>query len=163
MRLGIGVWLRGRPVAASTAWNWQPIYLTAGTDGSQWVGYSDGGATRPAPAFGSISGQPTSVTDLLALYDDTNSDVYLAVFEGDYATRMAGMTLDIGGTVFEPFEVEVIAGNTWLRYDGVGDLLPGQGYEVIFGSAVPPIENPTLGLLTEGDRLGDHVIWGSDV
>jgi hypothetical protein len=36
------------------------------------------------------------------------------------------------------------------------------------GSVDPPdppetIENPILGPLVEGDRLGDHVTWGSDV
>lgn len=113
--------------------DWQDVGLTAGTDGAQWVGYSDGGFTRPSPAFGSITGQPSARTDLLALYDDTNSDVYLAVFMGDYSYLMRDLPLDIGGTVFTPFEVEVISGNTWLRYNGVGDLIDGSMYQVRFG------------------------------
>lgn len=110
---------------------WQTITLTAGDEG-QWVGFSDGGANRPQPAFGSIDAQPTATTELLALYDDTVSDVYLVVFAGDYVAEMTGLTLSIGGFPFEPFEIELISGNTWLRYNGTGDLLTGNAYQIDF-------------------------------
>lgn len=126
-------WYGRRRRNTGLAFNWQPITLTAGTDGTQWVGYSDGGDLRPAPAFGSISNQPSNVASLLALYDDTNSDVYLAVFSGDWVSEMSALPMSIGGTPFTPFESELISGNTWVRYNGVGDWVDGANYEVEFG------------------------------
>lgn len=111
--------------------NWQEFDLIAG-NGGQWIGFSDGGATRPQPAFGSVGSQPTTVTTLLALYDDTNSDVYLAVFAGDYVDEMDGLILSIGGFALAPFEIELISGNTWIRYNGTGDLTAGATYQVEF-------------------------------
>lgn len=117
---------------APVDFDWQPFDLTAGADGFQWVGFSDGSATLPQPAFGSISAQPSAVTELLGLYDDTASDVYLVVFAGDWEYAMAGLVLSIGGTEFTPFEVELINGNTWLRYNGVGDLEDEAVYQIEF-------------------------------
>lgn len=111
---------------------WQPISVTAG-DGGQWVGYSDGGETRPQPSFGSISGQPSALTNLLAFYDDTASNVYLVVFSGDWVSEMSSMTFSIGGMPFTPFEAELISGNTWIRYNGLGDWVDGDNYQVEFG------------------------------
>lgn len=113
--------------------NWQPIDVIAGTDGTQWVGYSDGGETRPQPAFGSISGQPSDKTELLAIYDDTNSDVYLVVFSGDWLSEMNNLTLSIGGFPITPFEAQLVSGNTWLRYNGVGDWVDEDVYQIEFG------------------------------
>jgi hypothetical protein len=112
---------------------WGPIDLTAGTDGVQWIGYSSGGATLPQPGFGSLSGQPSTVTNLLALYDDTNSNVYLAVFSGDWLAYLSDLPLSIGGTPFTPFNANVISGNTWIRYEGVGDFIDGALYQIEFG------------------------------
>lgn len=112
-------------------WDWQPFTLTAG-DGDQWIGFSDGGATRPQPAFGAIDGQPTAITNLLALYDDTASNVYLAVFAGEWLPELSDLTLDIGGTQLTPFDAEVISGNTWLRYNGVGDWVADANYQIGF-------------------------------
>lgn len=112
--------------------NWQMITLTAGEEG-QWLGFSDGGATRPQPGFGAISGQPSDKTDLLALYDDSFSNVYLAVFSGDWLSDMATLTMAIGGTPFTPFDANVISGNTWIRYNGVGDFVDGADYQIKFG------------------------------
>lgn len=130
-------------------WEWAGFDLTAGSDGVQWVGYSDGGATRPQPAFGSISGQPTPRTDLLALYDDTASGVFLAVFAGDFTARLAGIEVSFGGFVMDAFEVELIDGNTWARFIGLpGDLTPAAVYQVAFGfdlQAAPIItEQPSI-------------------
>lgn len=113
--------------------NWQPLSMTAGTDGVQWIGFSNGDATLPQPAFGSISGEPSALTTLLGLYDDTNSGVYLAVFSGDWLKYMHELPLTIGGITIRPFDGEVISGNTWLRYNGLGDLADGQNYEILFG------------------------------
>lgn len=112
--------------------NWQMITLTAGEEG-QWIGFSDGGADRPQPGFGSISGQPSDKTNLLALYDDTESNVYLAVFSGDWMAEMTPLTMTIGGMPFTSFEVSFISGNTWVRYNGSGDLVDGADYQIEFG------------------------------
>lgn len=130
-------------------WDWQEFDLTNG-DGGQWVGYSDGGATRPQPAFGSISAQPTSRTALLALYDDTASGVVLAVFAGNYVSQLEGLQISIGGFVLESFEVELISGNTWVRFDDMpGVWTPGDVYQVLFGFDLIqgpfPITNSILG------------------
>lgn len=110
-----------------------PMDLLAEAEG-QWVGYSDGGVTRPQPAFGTIDPQPTAVTNLLAFYDDTNSGVFLAVFEGDYESELAGLQVSIGGFVMPSFEIELISGNTWVRLSGLpGDLEDGVLYQVEFG------------------------------
>jgi len=107
--------------------------LNAGAEG-QWVGYSDGGATRPQPAFGTVNPQPTAVTTLLAFYDDTNSGVFLAVFQGDYESELAGLQVSIGGFVMPSFEIELISGNTWVRLSGLpGDMEDGALYQVLFG------------------------------
>lgn len=111
---------------------WETITLTAG-DGDQWVGFSDGGPTRPQPGFGSISGEPSTKTELLALYDDTASNVYLAVFKGEWLGYMESLPMSIGGFPFSPFDANVIDGNTWVRYYGSGDWLIGQDYQVEFG------------------------------
>jgi hypothetical protein len=117
----------------SAFWSWQQFDLTNG-DGGQWVGYSDGGATRPQPAFGSISGQPTTRTTLLALYDDTASGIVLTVFAGSYVAQLQGLQLSIGGFVLNSFEVELISGNTWVRFDDMpGVWTPGTVYEMLFG------------------------------
>lgn len=116
-----------------TDFDWSAIDVTAGSEG-QWVGYSDGGNTRPQPAFGSISGQPSPITDLLALYDDTASGVVLAVFSGDYATEMGGLQMSIGGFALSSFETELISGNTWVRFSGQpGDWSDGDVYQIEFG------------------------------
>lgn len=113
-------------------WNMQPITMTAGTNG-QHVGYSTGGATLPQPAFGSISGQPTSITPLLAFYNDTASGRYLAVFQGDYLLALVGLKITIGGFPITSYEAELIGGNTWLRFTaGLGNLTPGAAYELVF-------------------------------
>lgn len=130
-------------------WDWQTFSLTNG-DGGQWVGYSDGGATRPQPAFGSISAQPTSRTKLLALYDDTASGVVLAVFAGNYVSQLDGLQISIGGYVLNSFEVELISGNTWVRFEDMpGVWTPGDVYEVLFGFNLIqgpfPITNSILG------------------
>lgn len=130
-------------------WDWQTFDLTNG-DGDQWVGYSDGGATRPQPAFGSISAQPTSRTTLLALYDDTASGVVLAVFAGNYVSQLEGLQISIGGFVLESFEVELIGGNTWVRFDDMpGVWTPGDVYQVLFGFDLIqgpfPVTNSILG------------------
>lgn len=111
----------------------QEIVLTNGSEG-QWVGYSDGGATRPQPAFGSISVQPSEFTQLLALYDDTNSGIVLAVFEGDWVDAFDGLQVSIGGFVLTSYEVELISGNTWVRFsDMPGDWVDGDDYQILFG------------------------------
>lgn len=112
--------------------NWQMVTLTAGEEG-QWLGFSDGGTTRPQPGFGAISGQPSDKTDLLALYDDTASNVYLAVFSGDWLSDMGNLTMSIGGMPFVPFDANVISGNTWIRYSGSGDFVDGANYQIEFG------------------------------
>lgn len=113
--------------------DWQPFDLTAGTDGVQWVGFSNGDATLPQPAFGSISAEPSALTSLLGLYDDTNSNVYLAVFSGEWLAELSALPMSIGGTSFTPFDASVISGNTWVRYTGVGDWQDGALYQVEFG------------------------------
>ena len=113
--------------------DWQPFDLTAGTDGAQWIGYSDGSATLPQPVFGAVSSQPSALTDLLGLYDDTNSNVYLAVFSGEWLAELSALPMSIGGTPFTPFDASIISGNTWVRYTGLGDWQDGAMYQVEFG------------------------------
>lgn len=112
--------------------NWQMVTLTAGEEG-QWIGYSNGSDTLPQPWFGAIDVQPSDKTDLLALYDDTASNVYLAVFSGDWLADMANLTMSIGGMAFVPFDASVISGNTWVRYNGSGDFVDGADYQIEFG------------------------------
>lgn len=113
-------------------WNFQPIVMTAATNG-QWVGYSTGVTTTPQPAFGSISGQPTAITTLLALYNDTASGRYLVVFQGNYLLALQGLKIIIGGFPIASYETQLISGNTWVRFDdGIGNLVPG-AYEITFG------------------------------
>lgn len=113
-------------------WDFQTVTMTAEDEG-QWVGYSDGGVTRPQPAFGSLSAQPTAVTPILALYNDTASGRYLAVFQGNYLLSLQGVKLIIGGFPISSYELEIISGNTWVRFpDGIGNMTPGN-YEVTFG------------------------------
>lgn len=138
MRLGVGLWLpMGGKFSTSPPvidWNWQEFDMTNGTDGVQWVGYSSGTDNTPNPPFGSITNQPSSVTPLLALYDDTASGVVLAVFDGDYSSSLVGLDVSIGGYVLESYEVELVSGNTWVRFsDMPGDWVSGETYEVLFG------------------------------
>lgn len=126
-----GIPLRGEPTP-SFDWQWREVDLTNGGEG-QWVGYSLGGDTLPNPAFGSISQEPTPVTSLIALYDDTNSAVVLAVFSGEWSSQLTGLRVSIGGFVLESFEVEVISGNTWVRFaDMPGDWEGGAVYQILF-------------------------------
>jgi hypothetical protein len=113
-------------------WDFQPFSMTAEEEG-QWVGYSTGVTTTPQPAFGSISGEPTTETTLLALYNDTASGRYLVVFQGDYLLALQGLKLIIGGFPIDSYETQLIAGNTWVRFDdGVGNLTPAD-YQIEFG------------------------------
>lgn len=112
-------------------WDFQPISLTAEENG-QWVGFSTGGATLPQPAFGGIDGQPTAITTLLALYNDTASGRYIAVFQGAYVSSLTGLVVTFGGVPLASYERELISGNTWVRFpDGLGNLTPG-AYQVTF-------------------------------
>lgn len=113
--------------------DWVAFQFTAGTDGTQWVGYSDGGENRPQPAFGTLAGQPTTVTNLLAIYDDTASGNYIVVFAGDYLSLMSNLPMTIGSTTYTPFDANVINGNTWIRYTGDGDWVDAVDYTVTFG------------------------------
>lgn len=132
-RAGNGMQEVYTPAGAPVDFEWSEIDLTAGSEG-QWVGFSDGGNTRPQPAFGSISAQPSPITNLLALYDDTASGVVLAVFSGDYATEMDGLQMSIGGFVLNSFETQLISGNTWVRFNGQpGDWTAGDVYQIEFG------------------------------
>lgn len=116
----------------------QDFSMTAGQEG-QWIGYSTGSPTTPQPAFGSIDRQPTDQATLLAFYDDTASGVFLAVFSGNHVQALQGLELSIGGYVVQSFEVELISGNTWVRFDGIpGDLMSGASYEVLFGYDLSP-------------------------
>lgn len=131
-------------IAPPIDWNWQTFSMTNGGDGVQWVGYSVGGATLPNPAFGSISNEPTDKATLLAFYQDTASGVVLAVFSGEWETELAGLEVSLGGLVLYPFEIEVISGNTWLRYDGMPGLwTEGVVYEVLFGWGLEPVFDPS--------------------
>lgn len=113
--------------------DFQGFDMNNGGEG-QWVGYSIGGATLPNPPFGSISGEPTQVSQLLALYDDTASGVVLAVFEGDWVVALNGLQLSIGGFVLNSFERELISGNTWVRFsDMPGNWDVGASYQIAFG------------------------------
>lgn len=119
--------------AVTVAFDWAAFQFTAGTDGAQWIGYSDGGADRPQPAFGTLAGQPTTVTNLLAIYDDTASGNYIAVFAGDYLSLMSSLPMTIGSTTYTPFDASVVNGNTWIRYTGDGDWIDTETYSVSFG------------------------------
>lgn len=132
---------RGTPIVISErgapfilrAFDWAAFQFTAGADGVQWIGYSDGGADRPQPAFGTLAGQPTTVTNLLAIYDDTASGNYIVVFSGDYLSLMSSLPMTIGSTTYTPFDANVINGNTWIRYTGDGDWVDAADYTVTFG------------------------------
>lgn len=113
--------------------SWFAITLTAGAGGGQWVGFSDGGANRPQPAFGSISGQPTTISNLLAVYDDTASGNYIAVFSGDHLAAFRNLPMQVGSTTYTPFNASVVGGNTWIRYTGSGDWVDAQTYTITFG------------------------------
>lgn len=131
-------------IAPPIDWNWQTFSMTNGGDGVQWVGYSVGGATLPNPAFGSISNEPTDKATLLAFYQDTASGVVLSVFSGEWETELAGLEVSLGGLVLYPFEIEVISGNTWLRYNGMPGLwTEGVVYEVLFGWGLEPVFDPS--------------------
>lgn len=132
---------RGVPIVISengspfivNAFDWVQFQFTAGTDGVQWIGYSDGGQDRPQPAFGTLAGQPTTVTNLLAIYDDTASGNYIVVFAGDYLSLMSSLPMTIGSTTYTPFDANIINGNTWIRYTGDGDWVDAADYTVTFG------------------------------
>lgn len=123
--------VNGLPVPPD--FDWASFQFTAGTDGVQWVGYSDGGTDRPQPAFGALAGQPTTVTNLLAIYDDTASGNYIVVFAGDYLSIISSLPMTIGSTTYTPFDASVINGNTWIRYTGDGDWVDATDYTVTFG------------------------------
>ena len=111
--------------------------MTAGGEG-QWVGYSNGIAPQPQPAFGSIDVQPTTTTDLLAFYDDTASGVFLVSFAGDFLDELQGLQLSIGGFVVDSTQTYLVGDTTWLRFTGIpGDLTVGAEYEVLFGFDLP--------------------------
>lgn len=119
--------------APQIEWNWQQFEITNGLE-DQWVGYSIGINGVPQPAFGIIDGQPTDVTDLLALYDDTNSGMVIAVFDGDYYSDLTGVQLSIGGFVMTATETQYVAGQTVVRFsDMPGDWGEGDVYQVQFG------------------------------
>lgn len=132
---------RGVPIVISekgapfivNAFDWTPFQFTAGTDGTQWIGYSDGGANRPQPAFGTLANQPTTVTSLLAIYDDTASGNYIVVFAGDYLSLMSNLPMTVTSTTYTPFDASVVSGNTWIRYTGDGDWIDAETYSVSFG------------------------------
>lgn len=111
----------------------QTFNMTNGAQG-QWVGFSTGAPTTPQPAFGSISAQPTAQATLLAFYDDTASGVVLAVFSGAHAAALADLEVSVAGSVLTAFEVEMISGNTWVRFTGApGNWVSGAVYAVLFG------------------------------
>lgn len=123
--------VQGLPVPP--AFDWAQFQFTSGTDGAQWIGYSDGGADRPQPAFGTMASQPTTVTNLLAIYDDTASGNYIAVFAGDYLSLMSNLPMTVASTTYTPFDASVVNGNTWIRYTGDGDWIDAETYSVAFG------------------------------
>lgn len=145
--------------------DFQEFSMTAGTDGVQWVGYSTGLDNTPNPPFGSIQSQPTDVTTLLAFYDDTASGVFLAVFDGEYASELQGLQLSVGGYVVDSFDINEDAGNTWVRFNGIpGDLVAGGQYEVTFGFDLPRVPAPaftTQPSISGSPQVG-QVLTGTD-
>lgn len=150
MRIGVylGLPMRGGGGSAPTPpieWNWQQFDLTCGDEG-QWVGYSNGVNGVPQPSFGAISLQPTAVTELLALYDDTNSSMVIAVFNGDYAVELAGLQVSIGGFVMTSTETQFVGGQTVVRFpDMPGDWQGGDVYQILLGWELSPGPDLTVG------------------
>lgn len=115
-------------------WDWQETDVTV-ADSGEWIGYSNGDLAYPPfnPPIGLISNQPTSVTDMIALFQDVGSGDIVVVFNGDYTQELQLLKMAIGGFELNPSGYSLQTGNTWLRFSGLpGDFESGSIYEVVF-------------------------------
>lgn len=121
-------------VAPLGDFNWQSITVTAG-DSGDWFGYSNGDIAYPPfnPPVGSVTGQPTPLTELEALFQDSSGDI-VAVFQGNWQTAMQSVGLTLDGQVLSPNGYSLQGGNTFLRFTGyVGSVTDGGSYTAVFG------------------------------
>lgn len=119
-------------------WDWQAFTMTP-ADTGDWIGYTNGDIAPPPfnPPEGTITGQPTSVTTLQALYSDGDTGEVVAVFNGDYVGLLDGLPLTVNGVVLAPESISLQWGSTWVRYSGLpSGFVAGTPYTVLFGDAV---------------------------
>lgn len=122
------------PGPAPIDFNWQPFTMQTG-DSGDWIGFSNGDIISPPfnPPVGSISGEPTTVTQLEALFNDDSGDI-VAVFQGDWRIELQEVGMTLEGQTLTPQGYSLQGGNTFLRFSGyVGSLEVNTPYAVTFG------------------------------
>lgn len=111
------------PVAAATVWNWQVFTLRTG-DSGDWIGYSNGDIVSPPfnPPVGTITNEPTAITQLEAIFQDASGDI-VAVLQGDWQAYVSNVTMafDAEPLTYQGYSLQ--GGNTFLRFSGFLETL----------------------------------------
>lgn len=108
--------------------------MLADTSGD-WVGFSAGIVPVPpySTAIGIIDAEPTAVTELAALFQDSSGDI-VAAFMGDWRNCLAEVGLTFDGQALTPSGYSLQNGCTFLRFSGyTGSVAVGNQYDVLFG------------------------------
>lgn len=115
-------------------WDWQPFTVRTGDSGA-WIGYSNGDIVSPPfnPPVGTITNEPTAITQLEAIFQDGSGDI-VAVLQGDWQAYVGNVTMafDAEPLAYQGYSLQ--GGNTFMRFSGFSDTLAvDTDYTVEFG------------------------------
>lgn len=122
------------PVAAATVWNWQVFTVRTG-DSGDWIGFSNGDIVSPPfnPPVGTITNEPTAITQLEAIFQDASGDI-VAVLQGDWQAYVSNVTMSFDAEPLTYQGYSLQGGNTFLRFSGFSDTVAvDTDYTVEFG------------------------------
>lgn len=124
----------GPIVEPTVNWDWQPFMVRTGDSGA-WIGFSNGDIVSPPfnPPVGTITNEPTAITQLEAIFQDGSGDI-VAVLQGDWQAYVDNVTMafDAEPLTYQGYSLQ--GGNTFMRFSGFSDtLVVGTDYTVEFG------------------------------
>lgn len=123
------------PIAVpSVNWDWQVFTVRTGDSGA-WIGYSNGDIVSPPfnPPVGTITNEPTAITQLEAIFQDASGDI-VAAFQGDWRAYVSIVTMafDAEPLTYQGYSLQ--GGNTFLRFSGFSETIAvDTDYTVEFG------------------------------
>lgn len=113
----------GPIVEPSVNWDWQAFTVRTG-DSGDWIGFSNGDIVSPPfnPPVGTITNEPTAITQLEAIFQDAIGDI-VAVLQGDWQAYVSNvsMAFDAEPLTYQGYSLQ--GGNTFLRFSGFSETL----------------------------------------
>lgn len=124
----------GPIVEPSVNWDWQVFTLRTGDSGA-WIGYSNGDIVSPPfnPPVGTITNEPTAITQLEAIFQDASGDI-VAVLQGDWRAYVSSVTMSFDAEPLTYQGYSLQGGNTFMRFSGFSETVAvDTDYTVEFG------------------------------